>query len=203
MEGRSPRGPRRGPAQVAGTQDPGGAGSRGAPAGWAGGRGCRTQASSGLGGGDVALTRRPSRAAWSRGTWPLLAAPGTQTRGQVRGARAADSGARLGSPGMPGPGALGGDESGRWEGLQGGRPRNPLLGEWPPGGPGPPRPSLGGAPPRPRDPPSPRPLAGPGVPRLFSPPQKLSRTSPLLRRSNQPPGARPCRLPRPSPPPAC
>lgn len=64
------------------------------------------------GGGDVALTRRPRRAAWSRGTWPLPAPPGRQTRGRVRGARAADGVARRGSSGMPGPGCLGGPDPG-------------------------------------------------------------------------------------------
>lgn len=103
------------------------------------------------GGGDVALTRQPRRAAWGRGTWPLPAAPGKHNRGRVRVSRAADGGVWLWSPGMPG-----GAGSGDREALEGGRPRDPLLDDRPPGDPGPQPPAREG--PRP-DPGTPTPPA--------------------------------------------
>lgn len=150
-------------------------------------------ASSGLR-GDVALTRRSHRAAWSRGTWRLPAAPKIQTRGRMRGARATESGAQLQSPGMLGPERLGGAGSGDWEGLQGGHLRDPLLSERPPGGPGPAPLTWVGIPPGPGTPASPPPQRAPSS-AAFSPPKKLSRTSLLLRRSNQPPEPAPASRP--------
>lgn len=125
-------------------------------------------ASSGMRGGDVALTRPPRRAAWSRGTWRLPAAPGTQTCSRVRGARAADRGAWLGSLGMPGPERFGGAGSGGWEGLQGGHLRDPLLGERPPGGPGPAPLAWDGPPPGLGTPVLPPPRRAPSSPVVFT-----------------------------------
>lgn len=106
--------------------------------------------------------------------------------------------------GWPGGGAPECRARGVWRGRIQGRggprgraPQGSFVGRSPPGRAGPTLLRSGRGPSPAPGPPRPHPLAGPGVPRLFSPPKKLSRTSPLLRRSNQPPRARPCRSPRP------
>ncbi|KAF5915394.1 hypothetical protein HPG69_012082 [Diceros bicornis minor] len=143
-------------APSGGTQDPGGRGSRSSDGaggggtaprvGW--GRGCRTHAAAApgcLGPWDMAAPGRT----WNADAWPSEGRPSGRRRGPA------------GEPRNAGSGALGGAGSGGGEALEGGRPRDPLLGDRPPGGPRPPRPGPGGAPPRPRDPRAPAPSQGP------------------------------------------
>ena len=117
-------------------------------------------------GGEVALTRRPRRAAWGRGTWPLPAAPGTQTCDRVRGARAADGGARLGRPGMPGLKRLGGPDPRAGRASRAGAPGS-FVGRSAPRKPWSSPPGLEAAPSQPREPRDPGPSQRPEFPGCF------------------------------------
>lgn len=195
MAGKEAGGDARGrscPGSVGGVKTPGGAG-RGAPTGRAGaglqprvgwGRGCRTHAAAAPGCLEPWDMAAPGPT-WKADAWPSEGRPSRRRGGPAGELRNA------------GPGVFGGAGSRGGEALEGGRPGDPLLGDRPPEGPAHSPPVREGPLPGPRPPPCPHPLAGPRVPRLFSPPKKLSRTSLLLRRSNQPPRARPCLSPRP------
>lgn len=86
---------------------------------------------------------------WKADAWPSEGRPSRRRGGPA------------GEPRNAGPGVFGGAGSRGGEALEGGRPRDPLLGDRPPEGPGPPSPGPGGAPPRPQDPRAPTPSQGP------------------------------------------
>ena len=112
------------------------------------GRGCRTHAEAApgcLGPWDMATPGRT----WNVDAWPSEGRPSQRWRGWA------------GKPCNARSGAPGGAGTGGGEALGGGRPRDPLLGDRPPGGLGPHPPGPGGSPPRPRDPRAPASSQGP------------------------------------------
>lgn len=118
------------------------------------GRGCRTHAEAApgcLGPWDMATPGRT----WNVDAWPSEGRPSQRWRGWA------------GKPCNARSGAPGGAGTGGGEALGGGRPRDPLLGDRPPGGLGPHPPGPGGSPPRPWDPRAPASSQGPEFPGCF------------------------------------